>query len=110
MSLTHQFGGEWTEEKLNRLRQYLDAYMKIFSANPRAAKLKTIYVDAFAGTGYRSLPQKADKDLPLFEDEDAVSFQRGSAYIALETEPSFDQYIFIEHSPDFSKEPELLLK
>ena len=37
-----QFGGPWTEEKLIRLRKYLQAYMNIFSKNPRAKLLKTI--------------------------------------------------------------------
>jgi len=49
-----QFGGPWTEEKLSRLRKYLRAYMTIFSTHPQAKLLKTIYVDAFAGAGFRS--------------------------------------------------------
>jgi three-Cys-motif partner protein len=53
MSLEHSFGGAWTEEKLDQLRKYLAAYMRIFAQNPKAAWYKTIYVDAFAGTGYR---------------------------------------------------------
>lgn len=47
----HQFGGEWTTEKLERLREYLCAYMRIFSKNSHAARYTTVYVDAFAGTG-----------------------------------------------------------
>jgi three-Cys-motif partner protein len=54
MSTIHQFGGDWTNEKLERVRKYLHEYTKIFNANPRAKKLHTIYVDAFAGTGYRT--------------------------------------------------------
>ena len=27
----HEFGGSWTEEKLSRLQEYLQAYMNIFS-------------------------------------------------------------------------------
>jgi len=44
----HQFGGPWTEQKLEALRGYLVAYQQIFTRNPRARTLKTIYVDAFA--------------------------------------------------------------
>jgi len=46
--------------------------MTIFKSNPRASKLNTIYLDAFAGTGYRN-PEKADRDsLPfLIDDNDA---------------------------------------
>ena len=47
------FGGDWTEEKLDRVRKYLPAYTTIFNSNPKAKSLKTHYVDAFAGTGYR---------------------------------------------------------
>lgn len=109
MSIPHHFGGRWTEEKLERLRKYLHAYATIFEKNVKASKLHTIYVDAFAGTGYRTLDQDDDAILlPLFEDEDVISFQKGSAYIALETEPSFKEYLFIEQSPDYTKELETL--
>ncbi len=29
MNSVHHFGGDWTEEKLLRLKKYLDAYMTI---------------------------------------------------------------------------------
>jgi three-Cys-motif partner protein len=93
----HQFGGSWTEEKLDRVRKYLTAYTTIFRQNSRAVTLRTIYVDAFAGTGYRTASrQHTSTALPLFADADAVSLQRGSAAIASETEPPFDHYLFIE--------------
>jgi three-Cys-motif partner protein len=97
MANQHQFGGGWTEDKLNRLRKYLPAYTTIFTQNPRAAILRTIYVDAFAGTGYRTASSQHTSTMsPLFADEDAASLQQGSAAIALETEPPFDDYLFIE--------------
>jgi len=97
MASQHQFGGSWTEEKLNRVREYLTAYTKIFTRNSRAATLRTIYVDAFAGTGYRfASSQHTSTALPLFTDEDAASLQQGSAAIALESEPPFASYLFIE--------------
>ena len=105
---THQFGGQWTEEKLNRIKKYLSAYMTIFKNNPRASKLNTIYVDAFAGTGYRN-PEKVSKDsLPLFDDNDAINLQKGSAQIALESVPPFNEYIFVEQSPEYAEELEKL--
>jgi three-Cys-motif partner protein len=69
-----EFGGIWTEDKLNRLKKYLDAYMVIFQKHPY---LYPVYVDAFAGTGKR-------------QDE------KGSATIALETLHPFKEYIFVE--------------
>jgi len=47
------FGGDWTEEKLKRLSAYLRQYRRIFTKNPKAQFFQTIYVDAFASTGYR---------------------------------------------------------
>jgi len=116
VTLQHQFGGQWTEEKLNRLRKYLPAYTKIFQANERAKFLTTYYVDAFAGTGYRSI-KGADnsvgqtlfgEDEITFEDQDAESFNQGSAKIALEVEPSFDNYIFVEQNSAHVEELENL--
>jgi len=98
--MTHRFGGKWTEEKLKILEHYLSAYLKIFHANPRAQYLRTTYVDAFAGTGTRADSGSEEAVdpvlLPLEHDEDAKQFKRGSASIALEMEPSFHNYVFIE--------------
>jgi three-Cys-motif partner protein len=96
MASQYQFGGSWTEEKLNRVRKYLAAYTTIFTQNLRAATLQTIYVDAFAGTGYRTASSQPASTSLFFEDTDAASFQKGSASIALEIEPPFDYYLFIE--------------
>src|SRR5690349_13326321 len=98
-----QFGGPWTEEKLIRLRKYLQAYMNIFSKNPRAKLLKTIYVDAFAGTGFRKgMPTQVSPSEFLFDDAiadlDADALRKGSTQVALETTPPFGEYIFIEHN------------
>lgn len=49
----HVFGGDWTSDKLERVRKYLCAYTTIFKNNVRASYFSTIYVDAFAGTGQR---------------------------------------------------------
>jgi three-Cys-motif partner protein len=49
----HVFGGDWTSEKLARVRNYLEAYTKIFHTNERARYFTTYFVDAFAGSGDR---------------------------------------------------------
>lgn len=109
MVLIHQFGGSWTDEKLDILRKYLHAYRIIFSKNIKASCYRTIYVDAFAGTGYRTNPKKHKAAAnPLFNDSDAISFQKGSAVAALEAEPSFDEYVFIELSEKYTNELEEL--
>jgi three-Cys-motif partner protein len=95
----HQFGGDWTEDKLDRIRKYLPADATIFRGNPAARYLTTVYVDAFAGTGYRVAKSKSAA--PLFgesEESEARRFLKGSARIALENEPPFDYYLFIEEN------------
>lgn len=108
--MQHQFGGNWTEEKLTCLKKYLYAYLQIFSKNMQAKMLHTIYVDAFAGTGYRHVKKAQDnnRELPFLDDEEAISYQKGSAHLALELNPSFKEYLFIEQSPEYSHELEHL--
>lgn len=103
----HVFGGSWTQEKLERVRKYLAAYTKIFAKNPKAKTLTTIYVDAFAGTGYRTASrQKSDQSLwfPEIMETDVDEFLKGSARIALEVDPPFKQYLFIEQSSRYAEE------
>lgn len=97
--MAHRFGGSWTERKLEALREYLIQYQLIFTKNPNARKLKTIYVDAFAGTGEREADQRAPS-LGLFGyDEETRSYQEGSVRKALCLENKFHQYVFIENKP-----------
>lgn len=97
--MSHKFGGDWTDEKLSKLRKYLSAYTQIFTKNPRASFLTTTYLDAFAGTGFRENNQQDDNEsLVLFgeSDQDSQSLKKGSVSIALETTPDFDRYIFVD--------------
>jgi three-Cys-motif partner protein len=103
----HAFGGPWTEEKLTRLRKYLEAYTVIFTHNPKARRFRRVYVDAFAGTGIRRRPSgvTGEHSLPLFEEDcDAQQFMKGSAQVALDVEPPFHEYFFIEKDPAFAQE------
>ena|SRR5437870_2243855 len=106
-----EFGGDWTAEKLERVRKYLAAYTVIFARNPKAQKLTPIYVDAFAGTGYRTKPPRVDPQTTLFEElaePETEAFLKGSARIALEVEPPFKQYVFIEQDATRAQELENL--
>lgn len=78
----HRFGGPWTDEKLQVVLTYLGFYTTALGKRfPRIA-----YIDAFAGTGSRE-----------FEDEDgATQSSDGSALRALDIEPPFNDYLFIE--------------
>jgi len=95
----HRFGGDWTEQKLDVVAKYLSAYTK-------ALKKKTfekLYIDAFAGTGYREAGRE-DEGAPaasalLFPDlaeAEPQALLEGSARRALGTDPPFDRYVFIE--------------
>lgn len=91
------FGGAWTHQKLRVLEKYLKAYTKIFKRNPKAQYFSISYVDAFAGTGVLKRPPIGGlatviPELREIEDD----FRKGSVRRALEIEPPFDKYVFIE--------------
>jgi three-Cys-motif partner protein len=92
-----EFGGTWTAIKLSKLETYLPAYTTIFSRNLRAQHFRTIYVDAFAGTG--KINYLPDSQAQLF-DEPPEQYLKGSATRALEVAPEFDKYVFIESDPN----------
>lgn len=92
-----QFGGPWTEHKLECVKKYLHAYTTIMAKQP----FRFAYIDAFAGTGYRELEQDGDTEsamLPGFDSPEVIGFQQGSVRNALEVEPPFQKYVFIEKS------------
>lgn len=89
------FGGSWTDKKLEILKKYLDAYNTALKKQP----FKRVYIDAFAGTGYRQQRKKQYKIKGFFEEleiDESKKFLKGSAKLALEAKPPFDRYIFIE--------------
>ena len=105
---SHRFGGDWTTAKLGVLARYLSAYTTALKRQP----FKKAYIDAFAGTGYRTARQSdiADKDLllPDLAEKEPQELLDGSARLALKTEPRFDRYIFIERSAARCAQLELL--
>ena len=99
MKKAESFGGDWTEDKLNRINKYLKAYTKIFAANQKAQFLTTIYVDAFASTGDRASDAKNSEGTQSDVDASKAEVRKfldGSVRIALEVRPEFDQYLFVE--------------
>jgi three-Cys-motif partner protein len=113
MLTEHTFGGSWTEDKLERIRHYLEAYALIFDRNERARNLATTYVDAFAGTGRRAdARDPADYESLLFEDAirdaDVQSLKEGSARVALTVEPGFGSYVFVDRNPEHARQLERL--
>jgi three-Cys-motif partner protein len=81
--------------EMERVRKYLAAYTTIMSKQ----RFRFAYVDAFAGTGYRSLRHEENPDelmFPEIAEQESQQFLDGSARIALQIKPRFDKYIFIE--------------
>lgn len=98
----HRFGGDWTATKLDVLAKYLSSYTTVLK---KQKSLRKAYIDAFAGTGYRTLRHDEDAHSTelLFPDLANPAPQKlldGSARLALKTQPRFDKYIFIERSPE----------
>lgn len=93
----HRFGGDWTQSKLEVLAEYLKSYVTVL----KKQSFKTVYIDAFAGTGYRTLRHEGEPrnlDFPDLAEEAPQALLDGSARIALKTQPRFSSYIFIERS------------
>lgn len=91
------FGGGWTEIKLNAVADYLTFYTRALQASPTPENpFETWYVDAFAGTGDRTVETSAGG---LFEVEGST-FDRvrleGSARRAIAVDPQFRHLLFIE--------------
>jgi three-Cys-motif partner protein len=94
----HKFGGNWTEEKLDRVKKYLVAYATIMNKQ----SFRFAYIDAFAGTGYRTVEQNETDDFlfPEFAERETRLFLDGSARIALQVKPRFTKYLFIERDSE----------
>ena len=83
------FGGQWTLEKLEILRRYLDAYTTAL----KNTQFRLIYVDAFAGEGSFHLPSGYGYD----DYDDFRELHNGSPRIALGIhDKPFDQLVFVE--------------
>lgn len=93
--LGFSFGGGWTEQKLAMLEEYLKAWVKVMKNQP----FERVYIDAFAGTGYREIvPTTQDTGFfaPELAENEPQEFFDGSARKALRIEPPFHRYVFIE--------------
>ena len=87
------FGGPWTQQKLEILRAYLDAYTTALKDQP----FRLIYVDAFAGEGFwRPGSGYFPEDYQEFSE-----VLKGSSALALEIQDKpFDKLLFIEKDPE----------
>lgn len=102
------FGGTWTSTKLEKIERYLKAFVQVMK---KQSHLRTIYIDAFAGSGLVSLRDKkvgGQLIFPEFADELAERFLEGSTRAALKVDPSFDYYYFVEKNREWAQQLEEL--
>jgi len=93
----HSFGGKWTEQKLDILEKYLRAWLSIFNGNENAKYFRTVYLDAFAGTGYRSVSSNSEEELfDSVTEEESEQFMEGSSLRAIHLDPKFDEIILVD--------------
>ena len=90
----NQFGGNWTEQKIEMVVAYAQAYLTIMNKYPM---FKPLYFDGFAGSG------------DIYKDDEVdLDIIKGTAIRILEiNEPkSFDTYYFVEKDELNKKELE----
>ncbi len=94
----NQFGGNWTEQKIEMVVAYAKAYLTIMNKYPM---LKPLYFDGFAGSG--DIYKNDEVDLEII---------KGTAIRILEIdEPkSFDTYYFVEKDERNKSELERTIK
>jgi three-Cys-motif partner protein len=92
----HEFGGISTDLKLSLVGEYLQQFTR--ALRPQFETLW--YIDAFAGTGERTviIPGRA-ADMLGPEVDARVERRAGSAKIAIDVAPAFDRLVFMDKRP-----------
>jgi three-Cys-motif partner protein len=87
-----RFGGSHTERKLDVVAKYLSSYVTLMK---KQSWVELYYIDGFAGSGASSAAPEdgADVDPTLFDTE---SITEGSPVRALNVDPPFDRYEFVD--------------
>lgn len=104
-----EWGGLWTEKKLDAFAKYVKAYLTIMKKNPF---WKTIYFDGFAGSG----DKKANCVSPLYlqleltEKEERLYKGAAERVLTLPNNLSFDYHYFIDLKDESLKKLEVKLE
>lgn len=87
----NKFGGDWTENKIEILVEYAQAYLRIMNPYTKQFNWKLLYFDGFAGSGFIKKGNSENQKMIV-----------GAATRILEiTEPrAFDLYYFVEKETD----------
>jgi three-Cys-motif partner protein len=105
------WGGSWTEEKLDAFTKYVNAYLTIMNKHRDKFGWKLVYFDAFAGSGKRNISSKEIRKMPLFDitSEEESVYQGAAERVIRIEQRGFDHYYFIENDETQKKELETLL-
>lgn len=105
------FGGNWSDEKLAALKAYMQSYCTAL----KKSRFELVYIDAFAGSGragVEPVDEAGSKD--LFDDsailQEDESYRHGSPLLALECEPPFSRFVFIDRNEQSLNELERQIK
>ncbi len=89
------WGGPWTEKKLQAFSKYVWSYLTIMKKNPF---WKTIYFDGFAGSGTKEKDVQSElyKQLKIIEQEEETYKGAAERVLTLKDDLAFDFYYFID--------------
>lgn len=88
------YGGYWTQVKLRRVSQYLMRFVD----EMKGGSYRTVYVDAFAGSGHVTMPAPTKVRSGFIPASDAQPWIEGSAIQSLKLPALFDRYYFVDRS------------
>ena len=103
---TNNWGGSWTNQKLDLFEKYVKAYITIMN---KYGFWETIYFDGFAGSGEKGNVEKLELDLFSIEqntvDDEELTVYQGAAerILKLEEPFKFNYYYFIEKDQNKAK-------
>lgn len=112
-----QWGGKWTEEKLDAFEKYVNAYLTIMNVYRDKYNWKLIYFDGFAGSGSRESKNKEEESnllQDLFNEDslarEELDLYKGAAERVLGIKQrGFDYYYFIDKDKESSEKLKELL-
>ena len=114
------WGGAWTEKKLDAFEKYVKAYLTIMKKYATEYSWKLFYFDAFAGNGSREeKPEEVyDTDITLFANEEIKEITEQASYkgaaervLGIDIDGfSFDYYYFVDKNEKSLKTLEERLK
>jgi len=91
----NNFGGDWTESKIEILVEYAQAYLSIMNINANRYNWKLLYFDGFAGSGF--IKKGNDKSQKII-------IGAAKRILDIEQPRSFDLYYFVEKQTKNAKE------